>query len=294
MKRLTLRVIETIPNPTPPSTGATLASVAASIGLDGRLSATDERLLFEILAMAQASPSAKTSAAAAAARDLIIGTHQRLVAAVARPYRHSGVPMADLIQEGNLGLIAALDRFDPTVGCRFGTFAAYWVRRFILAGIPRHRRGLSLSPAVAKAAHRVRKVRAALEAKLGRVATTAEVAEAAHMSAARVRRLESLALPHQTLTESVRAATVDAVDDGDPSAVPEVPVAAIRELLDLLPARQRFVICGRYGIGSERRLLTDLGETLGVSASRVSQIEREALSRLRRLAACRRDALLVA
>jgi RNA polymerase primary sigma factor len=87
---------------------------------------------------------------------------------------------------------------------------------------------------------------------------------------------------------------VDAVDDGDPSAAPEVPVAAIRELLDQLPARQRLVICGRYGIGCERRFLTDLGETLGVSASRVSQIEREALTRLRRLAARRRDALLVA
>jgi DNA-directed RNA polymerase sigma subunit (sigma70/sigma32) len=291
---LTLRVIETTPNLTPPPAEAALASVAASIGLDGRLSAADERLLFEILAAAQASPSAGTLAAAAEARRLIIETHQRLVARVASPYRHSGVPMADLIQEGNLGLIAALDRFDPTVGCRFGTFAAFWVRQLILAGIPRHRRGLSLSPAVAKAAHRVRKVRAAVEAKLGRAATTAEVAEAAHMSAARVRRLESLALPHQTLTESVSAITVDAVDDGDPSAAPEVPVAAIRELLDQLPARQRLVICGRYGIGCERRFLTDLGETLGVSASRVSQIEREALTRLRRLAARRRDALLVA
>jgi len=289
-----MRVIETTPTLTPLPAEAALASVAASIGRDGRLSAADEKLLFEILAAAQASPSAGTLAAAPEARRLIIETHQRLVARVASPYRHSGVPMADLIQEGNLGLIAALDRFDPTLGFRFGTFAAYWVRQLILAAIPRHRRGLSLSPAVAKAAHRVRKVRAALEAELGREATTAEVGEAAHISAARVRRLECLALPHQTLTESVSAITVDAVDDGDPSALPEVPVAAIRGLLDQLPARQRFVICGRYGIGSERRFLTDLGETLGVSASRVSQIEREALGRLRHLAARQRDALLVA
>ncbi|HKY76070.1 MAG TPA: sigma-70 family RNA polymerase sigma factor [Acidimicrobiia bacterium] len=266
--------------------------MAATIDRDGRLSAADERLLFEIVAAAQANPSAVAVAAATEARRLIIEAHQRFVARVASPYRHCGVPMADLIQEGNLGLIAALDRFDPTVGCRFGTFAAYWVRQLILAAIPRLRRGLSLSPAVAKAAHRVRKTRAAVEAKLGREATAAEVGEAAHISAARVRRLESLALPHQRLTESVSAVTVDAVDDGDPSAAPDVPVAAIRELVDQLPPRQRLVICGRYGIGSERRLLTDLGETLGVSASRVSQIEREALSRLRRLAARQREALV--
>ncbi|HZI38375.1 MAG TPA: sigma-70 family RNA polymerase sigma factor [Acidimicrobiia bacterium] len=289
-----MRVIESTRTLTPLPAEAPLASVAASIGRGGRLSAGDERLLFEILGAAQASPSAETLAAAAEARRLIIETHQRLVAVVARPYRHSGVPMADLIQDGNLGLIAAVDRFDPTVGCRFGTFAAYWIRQLILAAIPRQRRGLSLSPAVAKAAHRVRKVRDALEAKLGREATTAEVAEAAQMSAARVRRLESLALPHHALTESVSAITVDAVDDGDPSSAPGVPVAAIRELVDQLPARQRIVICGRYGIGSEVRLLTDLGETLGVSASRVSQIEREALGRLRRLAANRHDVMLVA
>ena len=287
-----MRVIETIPTLTPLPARATLAAVAASFERDGRLSAADEKLLFEILATAQANPSAGTVAAAAEARRLIIEAHQRLVASVARPYRPSGVPMADLIQEGNLGLIAALDRFDPTVGCRFGTFAAYWVRQLILAAIPRQRRGLSLSPAVAKAAHRVRKVRAAIEATLGREATAAEVGEAAQMSAARVRRLESLALPHQSLTESVSAVTVDAVDDGDPSATREVPVAAIRELVEQLPARQRLVICGRYGIGSERRLLTDLGETLGVSASRVSQIERDALGRLRRLAARQREALV--
>jgi DNA-directed RNA polymerase sigma subunit (sigma70/sigma32) len=152
--------------------------------------------------------------AADEARRLIVQAHQGLVAKIARRYQRSGVPMADLMQEGNIGLLAALDRFDPEAG-RFSSFAWYWVRQMMLAAIPRHRRG-----------------RLALQ--------------------------------------------------------------AVHELLHELPPREQLVIRHRYGLGVPQRRQTDVAQTLGVTASRVCQIERDALEGLRRLAAGQRDQLLVA
>lgn len=227
------------------------------------------------------------------ARRILLEAHQDFVAIVASRYRHSGVPMADLVQEGNIGLISALERFDPGVGVRFATFAAFRVRRTILAGIPLHRRGMPLSPRVAREVYRLRKVRAALEGQRGREVTVAEVAEAAAMTMERVRRLEALNLPHQPLTETV-ASTAAGGDDGLPWSEPEVQVDAIRELLSRLSPREQYVIAHRFGIGCAPQLQAEVAEALGVTGSRVSQIERQALEHLRRLAAGRRDALLVA
>ena len=226
------------------------------------------------------------------ARRIILEAHQNFVAIVASRYRHSGVPMNDLIQEGNVGLVCALDRFDPEVGVRFATFASFWVRRTILAGIPLHRRGMPLSPRVARELYRLRKIRTALEAKLAREATSDEVAHVAGLSPTRVRRLEALNLPLQPLTEAVTS-TAGVADELDGSE-PEVQVEAIRELVSRLSSREQYVISRRFGIGCAPELQTQVAEALGVTGSRISQIERQALEHLRRLAAGRRDALLVA
>lgn len=233
--------------------------------------------------------------AADEARQRIVASHQGLVAKLARRYRHSGVPLADLMQEGNIGLLAALDRFDPAAG-RFASFAWYWVRQMMLAAIPRHRGGFCLTSGVARQVYRVRKVRDRLEAELGREASTAEMSRACGLSLQRVRQLESVNLPLHPLSESVSASVVDPAEDGDPSRITghRLAVEAMHDLLAALPARERLVIRHRYGLDGPPRRLQDIGAMLGVTASRVCQIERDALRRLRQLAADQRDELLVA
>lgn len=203
--------------------------------------------------------------------------------------------MADLMQEGNVGLLAALDRFDPEAG-RFTSFAWYWVRQMMLAAIPSHQRGFCLSYGVARQVYRVRKIRTRLEAELGREASTAEMSEACKLSTERVTQLESVTLAHQPVSENVQSSLADSADDGDPQQilVKRLTIQAVHELLHELPARERLVIRHRYGLGAPQQRLTEIAGTLGVTASRVCQIEREALERLRRLAAGRRDQLLVA
>ncbi|MGH8973586.1 MAG: sigma-70 family RNA polymerase sigma factor [Acidimicrobiia bacterium] len=229
------------------------------------------------------------------ARGLIIQAHQGLVAKLANRYRHCGVPMADLMQEGNIGLLAALDRFDPAAG-RFASFAWFWVRQMILAAIPQNQRGFCLSYGVSRQVYRVRRVRQRLETELGREPSRAEVSVASGLSAQRVAQLETVTLPHQPLNEMAGATPVDLVDEDDPQRViaQRHAINAVHDLLNELPARERLIIRQRYGLGMPHRRLADIAETLGVSASRICQIEGEALQRLRRLAAGRRDELLVA
>lgn len=228
--------------------------------------------------------------AAEDARSHLVQAHQGLVAKLAYRYRHSGVPMADLIQEGNVGLLAALDRFDPAAG-RFASFAWYWVRQMILAAIPGQRRGFCLSPGVARQVYRVRQVRTRLEAELGREASVAQISEACQLSAARVAQLEALTMPHNALNEAVSSTLIDTADDPFRITGRRLAVQALRELLDELPDRERSVIQRRYGLGSAPERLTDIAQTLGVTASRVCQIERDALQRLRRLAAGHQELL---
>lgn len=231
--------------------------------------------------------------AAEEARSLLVQAHQGLVAKLASRYRHSGVPMADLIQEGNMGLLAAMDRFDPTAG-RFASFAWYWVRQMMLAAIPGQRRGFSISPGVARQVYRVRQVRSRLEAELGREASVTDVADACKLSAARVTQLESLTVPHNALSETVSSTLVDTEDDPFRIIGQRLTAQAVHDLLDELPVREQMVIRRRYGVGSAPERLSDIAETLGVTASRVCQIEHDAMQRLRRLAAGRQELLAAA
>jgi RNA polymerase sigma factor (sigma-70 family) len=223
-------------------------------------------------------------AAADRARARVVETHQGFVAVIARRCRSGRVPLEDLIQEGNIGLLDAIDRFDPEVGVRFATYAFYAVRRTIVAALPRHHDGLALSRPVVREANRVRKLRAELEFTLSRTATAEEVAQAAHLSPRRVRQLEWLAVSLLPLNDETALEVADTVDDGDPANQESDDGPVVRNLLEKLPPPQRTVIASRYGFESEPRIQRDIAEELGVSESRVSQIERAALERLRFLA----------
>jgi RNA polymerase sigma factor (sigma-70 family) len=218
------------------------------------------------------------------ARSTIVANHQGFVAMVARRYRTGRVPVADLIQEGNIGLLAALDRFDPGVGVRFNTFAFYWIRQTIIAALPRHQDGLAVSRSVVREVNRVRKTRAEVERALGCGATAEEVARAAGLSVRRVLELENLGVGLVPLNEDIARDIVDLLDDGDPAARDDDDGPVVRGLLDRLAAPERAVITCRYGFGTAPQYQSQIAETLGVTVSRVSQIQRKALDDLRRLA----------
>lgn len=287
------------PPGTPPAFSTTPGRQTPGSRTDGdrpgaRLSAAEEsKLAFTIAAGRAAAeelaagapperhPELQTAAQAGReARRLLVESSQSLVWAVAQRYRDTGVPIADLIQDGNLGLLAAVDRFDPELGFRFGTLAWHWIRQTILAGIPRHRRRLRLPPPVVRELRRFRQVRERLEDELGREATVAEVAEAAQAEPGRVVQLEALSLPHSSLDHDVFTAAGPSADELAENAI---MADTIRTVVDQLPPRQRLVICKRYGIGSAPQTQAEIGLALGVTAARVHQIERQALERLRRL-----------
>ena len=213
----------------------------------------------------------------------------RLVVSIAKRFRWSGVPLPDLIQEGNIGLIEAVRRFDHRRGFRFSTYAAIWIRKAIGRGIATTGRTIRLPVHVQERLTAVRRAQAKLAAERGRTPTLSELAI-------------ELRLPERTVVELLdqakSIASLDATpDDGTPLAeivqdersahafedvVASLVPSAVERLLAVLGARDREVLCLRYGLTGERPLTTtQVGERLGVSSERIRQLERRALGHLR-------------
>jgi RNA polymerase primary sigma factor len=227
------------------------------------------------------------------AKQRMIESNLRLVYAIARAYRASSVPFADLVQEGTIGLVRAVERFDPRRGVKFSTYAVWWIRRSMLDAIA----SSNVIRMPAKASQQLAAVRRA-EAELERVeprrASDAAIAEHTQLSVTTVRSLREAARVTASLDEPVGEDATplgDLVADeraGDPfeSAIARESRAEVSSMLRLLPERHREVIVRRYGLGEAvAQTHEQIGERLGVGEERSRQIEREALHRLRSIAA---------
>jgi RNA polymerase primary sigma factor len=227
------------------------------------------------------------------AKQRMIESNVRLVHAVAGPYRGSTVPFADLVQEGTIGLIRAVERFDHRRGVKFSTFAVWWIRRSILDAIA----SSHVIRMPAKASQQLAAVRRA-EAELGRIApgraSDAAIAEHTQLSVVTVRSLREAGRVTASLDEPVGGDATplgDLLADvhaGDPfeSAIARESRDEVSSMLRLLPERHREVIVRRYGLSDDRAQTHEqIGERLGVGEERSRQIEREALHRLRSIAA---------
>ena len=223
-----------------------------------------------------------------AAKERMIESNLRLVFAIARSYRGRGMPFADLVQEGSVGLVRAVERFDHRRGLRFATYAAWWIRRSVLDAV-------ATAPVIripAKANQQLAAVRRA-EAELERLgvrrASNAAIAARTGLSPHTVRSLRSAARITVSLDEPVSEDTTplgdlvadERAEDPSESAIACEDRHEVSAMLRLLPPRHREVLARRYGLNHRAQSHQEIGESLGVGEERSRQIEHEALRRLR-------------
>jgi len=226
-----------------------------------------------------------------AAELRFVQSNLRLVVSIAKRYQGSGVPLLDLVQEGNLGLMHAVEKFDHRKGFKFSTYATWWIRQSITRGIANTGRSIRLPVQAGDTVKQLQRTRAELEDSLGRGPTTAEIAAAMGEPFDKVRTLlfhlsEPLSLS-APLREDSDAELGDTV--GDQSAVsPEEAMLEsaladeVEHVLAPLDDRERTILRLRYGLGGgEPRTLEDVGEHFTLTRERIRQIEAKAMSKLR-------------
>jgi RNA polymerase primary sigma factor len=235
------------------------------------------------------------SEASARARTRLVESHLRLVSAIARRYAERGLDLPDLVQEGTIGLMRAIERFDPRHEAAFATYAAWWIRQTINRALANRARLVRLPGNIEDGLRKLHKHRHYLTLARGHAPTSAEIAAEAQLSPARVDRLRRIehdlahpALPFDEPTKDPDGRSfADVLADEtrlgpeDASIARGLESCASRALAMLAP-RERQVLELRYGIGkSHGRSFEDIGRELGVTRQRINQISMKALTKLR-------------
>jgi RNA polymerase primary sigma factor len=223
-------------------------------------------------------------------KNRFIEHNLKLVVAIAKDYRNLGLSFPDLIQEGNLGLIRAVEKFDHRRGFKFSTYAVWWIRQALVRAIQNHSRTIRLPSHVHDRLQRSQRVRAELTGKLGREPSPAELAPELGTDAPALEALDLLSREAISLESSV-AGTEKRLEDfvADPtSSAPDNGLdnermrSGVGYLIGALTAREQLILRLRYGLGGEEEhTLEQIGQSLGLSRERVRQLEARALKKLR-------------
>jgi len=223
-------------------------------------------------------------------KNRFIEHNLKLVVAIAKDYRNLGLSFPDLIQEGNLGLIRAVEKFDHRRGFKFSTYAVWWIRQALVRAIQNHSRTIRLPSHVHDRLQRSQRVRAELTGKLGRDPTLQELAPALGTESDALESLDRLSREAISLESNVAGTEKrleDFVADGG-SMVPDGGIdtdrmrTGVGALIGCLTPREQLILRLRYGLGGEEEhTLEQIGQSLGLSRERVRQLEARALKKLR-------------
>jgi RNA polymerase primary sigma factor len=226
------------------------------------------------------------------ARAMMIRANLRLVVKIAHDYNNLGLPLLDLISEGNIGLMKAVERFDPAKGGKLSTYAAWWIKQSIKRALANQSKTIRLPVHLVDKISKMRRVALQMSEELGREPTDDELAEEVGMASAKVSQLK---------TVSIRPASLDApISDDDTTEFGEIvgdeealtPFEQLRdqnlrdevaELISVLDEREKKIIFSRFGLdGGKPKTLEEVGRKFGVTRERIRQLQNIALMKLRR------------